>query len=116
MLNRLNRPVYYSKRIQSGEENYQEGIETFAAPIKRFLHFRSISGEAVLLTGGELSEKRLVSRISSFSKDKYFENDRLYIGIDIPSEFDPVDPKANYRVVSVSTNPNITEIVFEKMV
>ena len=115
MLDRLNRPIYYCYRLQPQDEGYQEGIETFSPPVKRYLHYRSISGEAVLLAGGELSEKRLVSKVSSFSADKYFENDRLFINKSPPGEFDPIDPGANYRIVSVSVNPNVTEIIFEQM-
>ena len=116
MLNRLNRTIYYCYRLHPDDEGYLEGVEQFREPEKRMLHFRSVSGEAILLSGGEISEKRIVAKTSSYSKEKYFENDRLYIGINPPETFDPLDPRANYRIISVSVNPNVQEIVMERMV
>lgn len=116
MLNRLSRPIYYCYRLQPQDEGYTEGMELFRAPVKRWLNIRSISGEAVLLSGGELTEQRLVAKFSANRPDKYNENDRLLIGKEPSTEFDPIDPGANYRVTSVSLGHNVTEIIMERLV
>ena len=114
MLNRLSQSVYYCRRLEAQDEGFEENLEAFAPPVKRWMNIRSVSGEAVLLSGGELTEQRIVAKI--YGPHCYHENDRLFVGKSLPAEFDPIAPNANYRIVSVSINHQITELIMEKLV
>ena len=117
MIERFAYTLWYFRRLRPGDAGYQEGVELFAPPEKRRLNFRAISNEALLLSGGEFHAERLVGKQAVGAKDKYFSNDRIYIGDENPAiNFDSVAPKANYRVSSVGTGHRITEIVMERMV
>lgn len=118
MLNRFNRQVYYCRRLAPGDEAYQEGVDLFEAPVLRRLNVRPVSGEAVLVSGGELSQKTLVAKLPIKSLDVYYENDRLFVYASPPdnSAFDPADPKADYRVTSVLQGFSVIEIILERMV
>lgn len=117
MIERFLYTLWYFRRLRPGDPGYQEGLETFSPPEKRRLNFRAISNEALLLSGGEFQEERIVGKQGIGSKDKYFDNDRVYIGPEDPGvDFDPVSPRANYRVTSVGRGHRIVEIIMERMV
>ncbi len=118
MLNRFNRQVYYCRRLTPEDEGYQEGIDLFELPVLRRLNVRSVSGEAVLVSGGELSQKTLVAKLPVKNPDVYYENDRLFVYASPPDtdSFDPADPKADYRITSVLQGFNVVEIILERMV
>lgn len=117
MIERFMYTLWYFRRLLPGETGYKEGLEIFAPPEKRRLNFRAISNEALLLSGGEFKEERLVGKQPVGSKEKYSENDRVYIGTEaLPEKFDPVSPNANYRVTSVGKGHRVTEIIMERMV
>ena len=117
MIERFMYTLWYFRRLLPGDSGYQEGLETFAPPEKRKLNFRAISNEALLLSGGEFQEERIVGKQPVGAKEKFFDNDRVYIGGEDPSAgFDPVSPKANYRVTSVGKGHRVTEIIMERMV
>ena len=55
MRERSKRPLYYCRRLTPADAGYQEGMETFAAPVLRYLNSRSRDGETSLLSGGEVN-------------------------------------------------------------
>lgn len=117
MIEKFMYTLWYFRRLQPGDTGYREGVEMFAPPEKRRLNFRAISNEALLLSGGEFKEERLVGKQPIGSKDVYVPNDRVYIGAEDPSEkFSPIAPKANYRVTSVGAGHRVVEIIMERMV
>lgn len=117
MIERFSYILWYFRRLVPGDSGYQEGFESFAPPVKRRLNFRAISNEALLLSGGEFNAERLVAKQGVGSEDKYFPNDRVYIGTDDPSVgFDSLSPRANYRVTSVGRGHRVVEIIMERMV
>lgn len=118
MLNRWNRVVYHCRRLLPGEEGYLDGTELFEVPTLRRLNVRPVSGEAVLVSSGELTKQQLVARLPARSLDEYRENDRLFVykAFDYANTYDPAAPGADYRVVSVLRSFYVTEIILERLV
>ncbi len=118
MLNRFNRQVYYCRRLSPQDEGYQEGVDLFGSPVPRRRNVRPVSAEAVLVSGGELSQKTLVARLPVKSLDTYHENDRVFVYASPPEpgSFDPADPKTDYRVTGVLQGFHVVEIILERMV
>ena len=110
------RPIYYCKRLKSGDPGYQDDVddEQFAAPALRYLNFRSLSAETELETIGEVDSKHLIAKQLS-GGDTYTENDRCYINRAPPDTPDPLCSDADFRVNSVLTHHRTEEIVFERM-
>lgn len=116
MLNRFKPFLWYSKRLVEGDTGYiDDGIERFAFPVQRKLNYRFLSGELSLVSAGELKTGIITARCLRGHPDKYFEGDRLYIG-EAPKNFDPIDPKAGFKIVSVLNMHNIVEIIAEKLI
>jgi hypothetical protein len=108
MLERNKKPLYYCERF------IQDDVEQFKAPVKRYLNFKSISGEAMLTTGGEVNTKDLVGKLYS-GEPQYIENDRCYVYKTPPTEFDPLCSDADYRVKAVLPAKNVVEVVLERL-
>lgn len=118
MLNRYNRLVYLCQRLGPEEDGYQEGIDLFHPPVSKRLNLRSVSGEAILVSGGELAEKTLIARMPEHMTKDFRENDRVFVH-KTPSaeeEFDPAAPGGDYRVVSVLPGFQLTEIILERVI
>jgi hypothetical protein len=113
MLERNKKPLYYCHRLNPGDEGYTEGFELFATPVVRYLNFKSLSGEAMLTTGGEVNKKDLVAKLYS-GEPQYFENDRCYVYKIPPVEFDPFCSDADYRVTAILPAKNVVEVIFER--
>lgn len=110
------RPLYYCKRLKSGDPGYQEdaaGEEQFAAPVLRYLNYRSLNAETELETIGEVDSKHLIAKQLS-GGDTYTENDRCYIFVTPPTTPDPLCTNADFRVKSVLYHHRKVEIVFER--
>jgi len=116
MLEMLKSPVYLYKRIQEGEEGFEPGIEKFKEPEKFMLHFKPMSGESLILTGGEMSKKKVVAKLSSTYKDTFHEQDRLLLNGEPKDVFDDLNPFADFRIISVSTHYRVTEVIAEQIV
>lgn len=116
MLERLKKPISYCRRLKPGDDGYLDGIESFAPPVKRLLNYRSISGEALLLSGGEVKTETLSARMPVGDPDAYREGDRAFIKAQASGDFDPVDPGCDFRVASVREAHGIREILFERLV
>lgn len=116
MLNRYKPELWYCKRLVDGDEGYEnDGIERFSEPVKRKLNYRFMSSETILAAGGEFQSGVIIARQLRGHPDKYYEGDRVYIGIE-PENFDPVSPDANFKISSVTPMHNVVEILMEKMV
>lgn len=102
------RPIYYCKRL-----THDENGDTFAAPILRYLNFRSLSAETELETIGEVDSKHLIAKQLA-GGDTYTENDRCYISKAPPDKPDPLCSDADFRVSSVLSHHRTEEIVFER--
>ena len=107
MLERNKKPLYYCERY------IENDVELFRPPVVRYLNFKSISGEAMLTTGGEVNKKDLVGKIY-VGEPQYFENDRCYIYKTPPEIFDPLCSDADYRVTAVLPVKNVVEVLLER--
>lgn len=108
------RPLYYCRRLTQVDSGYVDGMETFAAPVLRYLNFRTLDAETMLETIGEVNTKNLIAK-QLIGGDTYSENDRCYINVSPPTQFDPLCADADYKVTSVLPNHRTEEIVFERM-
>ena len=108
------RPLYFCRRLTPADAGYQHGMETFAAPVLRYLNFRALNGETELETIGEVDNKHLIAKQIS-GGDSYAEYDRCYINGAPPSTPDPLCSGADFRVASVLPHHRTEEIVFERM-
>ena len=116
MLNRLNRRIWYCRRIQPGEEGYQEGAALYRPPVPRLLNVLPVSGETILASGGELSEHYLKARLTAGSPEGYEEQDIVFIYRRPAGEFDPADPGGDYAVQSVLPGHGVTELILRELV
>ena len=114
MLERNKKPLYYCRRLTSGDTGYVDGTETFAAPVLRYLNYKSLSGEMMLETIGEVNSKNLVAKMPH-GGDTYTEGDRCYVIVKPPDKADQLCTDADYRVLSVLPGTAVTEIVLERM-
>ncbi|HEX3038154.1 MAG TPA: hypothetical protein VHO94_04075 [Oscillospiraceae bacterium] len=111
MLERNKKPLYYCRRLKEGDAGYiDNGTEQFAAPILRYLNFKSLSGEVTLETVGEVNSKNLVGKLLS-GGDTYTEMDRCYVDVKPPDPYDPLCSDADYHIVSVLPINRTIEIV-----
>jgi hypothetical protein len=108
------RPLYYCRRLTPTDAGYQDGMETFAAPVLRYLNYKAIDGESTLQTIGEVDNKHLIAKQLS-GGESYVENDRCYINRAPPATPDALCAGADYRVSSVLLIHRTEEIVFERM-
>lgn len=106
MLERNKKPVYYCKRY------IENDLEMFKPPTLIYLNYKSVSGEASLTTGGEVNTKNLIAKAVN---GDFSENDRCYMNVSPPKEYDPFCSKADYRVVSVLKSHRVTEIILERL-
>ena len=108
--------MFYSHRIRPGEEGYTEVAPTYLPPVERFLNIYPISGELLLLSGGDLTRKTLRAQLPTGSKDEYIEGDLLFVE-NVPDEDQsPTDPNADYCVQTVLEGHSYTEILLEKRI
>lgn len=114
MLERNKKLLYYCRRLTPSDAGYQEGMELFAAPVLRYLNYKSLSGEATLETVGEVNSKNLIAKQFS-GGDTYTENDRCYIDKKPPEPYDPLCADANYKITSVLPHHWTEEIVLERL-
>lgn len=89
-------------------------MEAFAAPVLRYLNYKSLSGEMMLETIGEVNSKNLVAKMP-LGGDTYTEGDRCYVYVNPPETADPLCTDADYRVSSVLPGTAVTEIILERM-
>lgn len=115
MKQQLKKKVYHCHRVKEGESGFVAGFDKYLPPIEKWLSIRSVSGEAILVTGGELNNRNLICKLPSAIND-FSENDRCYIGVIPPQKYDFMCNGADYRVVSVLTSFGFTEIIFERVV
>lgn len=108
------RPVYYCRRLKPADAGFQDGMETFATPVLRYLNFRALNGETELETIGEVDNKHLIAK-QSIGGDSYLENDRFYINKAPPDPFDPLCADADYKITSVLPHHRTEEIIFERL-
>lgn len=108
MLERNKKPLYYCRRL-----THDETGETFAAPVLRYLNYKSLSGEMTLETIGEVNSKNLIAKMP-IGGDTYTEGDRCYVYAKPPETADPVCADADYKVTSVLPGTMMAEIVFER--
>lgn len=113
MRERGKRPLYYCRRLTPADAGYQEGMETFTAPVLRYLNFRSLDGETSLLSGGEVNSKNLIAKVPA-EADRYFEKDRCYIYTEPPTNPDPLCKGADYAVATVLPNHRTVEVILER--
>ena len=114
MLERNKKPLYYCRRLIPSDADYVDGMETFAAPVLRYLNYKSFSGEMMLETIGEINSKNLVAKMP-LGGDAYTEGDRCYVYAKPPDTVDSLCTDADYRVSSVLPGTAVTEIVLERM-
>lgn len=114
MLERNKKPLYYCRRLTPADADYQEGMETFATSVLRYLNYKSLSGETSLETIGEVNSKNLIAKQLS-SGDTYTEGDRCYVYAKTPETANPLCTDADYRVSSVLPGTAVTEIILERM-
>lgn len=114
MLERNKKPLYYCRRLTPSDSGYVDGMETFAAPVLRYLNYKSLSGEMMLETIGEVNSKNLVAKMP-LGGDTYTEGDRCYVYVKPPETADPLCTDADYRVSSVLPGTMVTEIILERM-
>lgn len=112
MIERLKSKVFYCRRHSPLDEGYVEGVETFAAPVVRFLNLRDLSGEAMLVTAGEIKTGTLICK----TYDEYAEKSRLYITKEPPAEFDGMCTDADYTVVSADVANRPKTVVLQRLV
>jgi hypothetical protein len=114
MLERNKKPLYYCRRLTPDDEGYQENMETFEAPVIRYLNFRTLDAEMMLQTVGEVNTKNLIAK-QLIGGDPYVEGDRCYVYVDPPETSDPLCAGADFKVSSVLPMHRVEEIVFERM-
>lgn len=115
MLERNKKPIYYCRRLMPGDVGYVEEMELFAEPVLRYLNYKSVSGEATLETVGEVNGKNLIAKKVA-GGDTYTENDRCYVNMKPPEEYDAFCHGADYRVASVLPVNRTVEVILEKVV
>lgn len=108
------RPLYYCRRLTQVDSGYVDGMETFAAPVLRYLNFRTLDAEMMLQTVGEVNTKNLIAK-QLIGGDPYVEGDRCYVYVDPPETSDPLCAGADFKVSSVLPMHRVEEIVFERM-
>lgn len=113
MLERNKKPLYYCRRLTFTDAGYDESNETFAAPVKRYLNFKSLSGETSLETAGEVNSKNLIAKLPA-ETDEYTEKSRCYIYAAPPATVDPLCSDADYTIKSVLPINHTVEIVLER--
>jgi len=114
MLERNKKPLYYCRRLTAADADYQDGLDLFAAPVKRYLNYKSLSGETSLETIGEVNTKNLIAKLPA-GTDEYVETARCYVYKTLPAEFDTFCNDADYKITSVLPINHTVEIVFERM-
>jgi hypothetical protein len=114
MLERNKKPIYYCRRLTPSDSGYVDGVETFEAPVLRYLNFKSLSGETTLETVGEVNNTNLIAK-HIISSETYTEGDRCYVNVKPPEPYDPLCNNADYKVKSVLPVNRTEEIVFERM-
>lgn len=114
MLERNKKPLYYCRRLTPSDVGYVDGMETFEAPVLRYLNYKSLSGEMMLETIGEVNSKNLVAKMP-LGGDTYTEGDRCYVYAKPPDMADPLCADADYKVKSVLPGTMVTEIILERM-
>lgn len=114
MLERNKKPLYYCRRLTPADTDYVDGMETFFPAVLRYLNYKSLSGEMMLETIGEVNSKNLIAKMP-LGGDTYTEGDRCYINVEPPETADPLCADADYRVISASRGSRTAEIVFERM-
>lgn len=108
------KPLYYCRRLKDGDEGYVEGMETFSAPVLRYLNFRTLDAEMMLQAAGEVNTKNLIAK-QLIGGDSYVEGDRCYVYVAPPTTADPLCDGADFRVSSVLPMHRVEEIVLERM-
>lgn len=116
MLNRYKLPIWYCCRLQPTDEGYVKDIERFREPIQRYLNLNPISGELMLMSGGELNVQTITIRLPKGHPDKYFEGDRMFVYRKPEGQFNPIEPGCDYKILSVLPMHTFTEILARKLV
>lgn len=115
MLESKKTPIWYCRRLTPSDPDYVEGFDLFALPVKRRINLRSLNGELLLTTGGEINRKNLVAKLYA-REPEYREGDRCYIYAPLPEEPNIMCEGADYRVTSVLPDHGVTEVIFERLV
>lgn len=117
MLDRYKMPIWYCQRIRPADEGYiDDNVERFREPVQRYLNLHPISGETMLVSGGELHVQVISIRLPKGHPDKYFEGDRMFVYNSPSGEFDPIEPGCDYRIISVLPMHSFVEILAQKLV
>lgn len=114
MLERNKKPLYYCRRLTPADADYVDGMETFAPAVLRYLNYKSLSGEMMLETIGEVNSKNLIAKMP-LGSDTYTEGDRCYVYVKPPETADPLCTDTDYRISSVLPGTAVAEIIFERM-
>lgn len=109
------REIYHCRRLRRGETGFCEGCTLYTPPVQKRMALRAVSAETMLLTGGELSVKRLVAKLPT-AANTFCEGDKCYVFAPLPKEADAMCKTADFKVISVQSAHTFTEIILESVV
>lgn len=88
-------------------------VEAFNEPVEVWIDVQPMTDTYLLESIGNIDKRYMTAKVVPSVATLFHKGDRCYIDAEVPTEWDELCLDADYKVVSVKTVCNVTEITFE---